>query len=231
MSAEDGNAEMVFASILASTVHDMKNSLSTVINALDDLSTELEEQPLPGNQLSTIRYETKRLNNQLIVLLTLYKLENKQYQLNIDEHLVGEFLHDALLPYQELLNLHHINIDVQCAANLRWYFDENLISGVIGNIIGNSQRYTKDAILIEATEQDGQLCIAVSDNGPGYPLELLSQATPNKKTMSFQTGSTGLGLYFAESIAELHKNKQRHGRISIDNEGINGGSRFRLFLP
>ncbi|MEJ2694437.1 MAG: hypothetical protein P8166_15755 [Candidatus Thiodiazotropha sp.] len=55
---------MKFSDILASTIHDMKNSLSMVINTLDELSSE--NQGREDKRLSTLQHESKRLNNNLI---------------------------------------------------------------------------------------------------------------------------------------------------------------------
>ena len=222
---------MDFSSILASTVHDMKNSLSSVINTLDDLTTEFEETLQSNKKIASLKYESKRLNNQLIVLLTLYKLENRQYSLSVEDHPVKEFLEDAVLPYQELLELNNIALTINCDNHAVWFFDENLLAGVIGNIINNAYRYTEDTIAIYAEIKENQLHISIEDNGPGFPQELLDKTSPTKKSISFQSGSTGLGLYFSQRIAEMHKNKNNRGYIQIDNLGINNGGRFSLVLP
>ena len=52
--------------------------------------------------------------------------------------------------------------------------------------------------------------------------------------INMQSGSTGtgLGLYFAEQIANIHKNKERSGGSTvIDNKSQLGGGRFTLFIP
>ena len=45
------------------------------------------------------------------------------------------------------------------------------------------------------------------------------------------SGSTGLGLYFAARIAELHQRQARSGRIELRNGGLLGGGEFRIYLP
>ena len=46
-----------------------------------------------------------------------------------------------------------------------------------------------------------------------------------------KSGSTGLGLYFAEQIANIHHSGDKKGYITIDNNSKLGGGRFTLFLP
>jgi len=231
MTPDNDNAALDFSIMLANSVHDIKNSLSTVITTLDELTTEIEGNEKSHGKLATLKYESKRINSQLIALLTLYKFENKQYHLLVSDHLVNDVIEDAALPYHELLKSKNIELTVNCEENLVWFFDDNLIAGIINNIINNAYRYSRDSIKVTGEISDNMLVISIEDNGQGYPTTLLSQDNPSQKSISFQTGSTGLGLYFSKTIAELHENKGHHGSIKIDNQGINQGGRFRLFLP
>ncbi len=49
--------------------------------------------------------------------------------------------------------------------------------------------------------------------------------------INMPSGSAGLGLYFAEQITQIHKNKERCGRTIIDNESKISGGRFTIVLP
>jgi hypothetical protein len=55
---------MQFSDILASIIHDMKNSLGMVINTLDEFASENNFQE--NSKLATLQHESKRLNNNLI---------------------------------------------------------------------------------------------------------------------------------------------------------------------
>jgi len=49
--------------------------------------------------------------------------------------------------------------------------------------------------------------------------------------IDYKSGSTGLGLYFAGQIAHMHENKGRRGFIKTNNDGMNGGGKFAIYLP
>jgi hypothetical protein len=53
----------------------------------------------------------------------------------------------------------------------------------------------------------------------------------HQNNISFDNSNTGLGLYFSKLVAEIHKNKGRHGYINTTNEGIDGGGCFAIYLP
>jgi hypothetical protein len=74
----------------------------------------------------------------------------------------------------------------------------------------------------------------VEDNGQGYPECMLisdQEGLLHKKTIDFNTGSTGLGLYFSILVAKSHENNEKKGYISIVNGGALGGGVFTIFIP
>lgn len=222
-----------FTSILASAVHDMKNSLSMVLNSLEEVA-EYCQPPTPeaAAKLAQLQYEGKRLNGQLVQLLTLYKIGKSQYLLNPDEHDVGEFLQEATLHHRELFALREVELTVEAPLALTWFFDRNLVHGVLNNVLNNAYKYTCDRVTVTAHVENGMLALQVSDNGKGYPESMLLECADRQHTgISFVSGSTGLGLYFSQQVAALHQHKNRQGHIVLDNVGIDGGGRFSLFLP
>jgi len=219
-----------FSSILASCVHDMKNSLSMVINTLDDI-TDNDAHAHP-EEIERLKYESKRVNNQLVQLLALYKIGNKQYFLNITETNVRDFVEETLIPHVDLLKKRNITLKIEIDNELVWYFDEPLIKSVINNIVNNAYQYTKDQVCISAELNNNNLRLCITDNGDGYPKEMLQKFKETTKTsINVNTGSTGLGLFFCRQVADLHKNKKKSGTIELDNNGIDGGGRFTLSLP
>jgi K+-sensing histidine kinase KdpD len=49
--------------------------------------------------------------------------------------------------------------------------------------------------------------------------------------LDYAAGSAGLGLYFSQVVAELHRHHERTGRIRLENGGKLGGACFVLQLP
>ena len=69
-----------FSTLLASAAHDMKNSLAMIITTVDHISDSVKQDdhsPL-GKPLNQLRYEARRVNNDLMLLLTLYKFEGER---------------------------------------------------------------------------------------------------------------------------------------------------------
>lgn len=221
-----------FSGILASTVHDMKNSLGLLLSTLDEVMTECTPQSCPVYaQFSKLQYEAKRVNNDLIQLLTLYRIDNSQYTPNIASYSVSEFIEENVLENKPLLDFNAITIDVDCSNDLVWFFDRDLMSGVVNNVMNNAFRYTKDKLRLSAKEENGYLVLQIEDNGRGYPEQILHSRGRPQNPISFRSGSTGLGLYFAATVARLHRNQDKEGFVETRNGGAYGGGCFVIYLP
>jgi len=221
-----------FSAFLASMAHDMKNSLSMLLNTLDEVVSTCPTDKCPSHRhLSQMQYEATRVNFNLIQLLTLYKMDHDQFSINISHYPVSELIEEIILQNKPLLDFKGIEIFTEYPDDLTWFLDSNLISGVINNILNNAYRYTSSKILIRGNENNGCLVLSIEDDGQGYPEEMLGTGVQTSRGVSFKTGSTGLGLYFASMAARLHKNKGREGFISISNGGKYGGGCFTITLP
>jgi len=226
--------EFDYSVLLANSIHEVKNSLNMLLNSIDQVMGHCDGNSCPTYDLfSQIQYEGKRVNDDMVGLLAIYRIKNDQYSANIDEHSVHDFLDENLNQHEIMIRHRNIDYQLDCDDKLHWFFDRDLITGVISNVINNLYKYTKDKLHIKATEENGYLLLTVKDNGPGYPEEMLISDGQNceQKNISFEDANTGLGLYFSRLVAELHKNKGRNGYISTTNDGIDGGGCFSIYLP
>ena len=223
---------MQFSDVLASSIHDIKNSLSLVLNTLDELLEDPSTHFADRNQANVLRFEASRVNNSLIQLLMLYKMDGQQLSPNVMEHNVEDFLDEIVAANRSLVDSLDIEFSHECDPWLSGYFDDNLVQGVLNSAIGNAERYTRDAIRLSACEEDGYLVLRIEDNGGGFPAFMLEQVgTGGAAADSFNSGSTQLGLYFASQVAGLHVDGERHGRLALRNNCALGGGCFELWLP
>lgn len=223
-----------FTELLASSVHDMKNSVGMMLSSLESIGDSFAGASVTQcskEQISLLQYEAKRVNRNLLQLLTLYRLDSGHYSPSIDEWMVNDLLQEAYLLNKPLLTLHDIQVEIDCPDDLRIYCDRSLILGLLDNIITNALRYSKGRLLIRAEEGDEFLTLSIEDDGAGYPDAVLEDMLKNSNVIDFQTGSTGIGLYFSHKIAAMHKNGGRTGTVSITNGGTLGGAVFELSLP
>lgn len=226
--------EFDYSTLLAHSIHEVKNSLNMLLNSVDHVLSTSSEYDTDANKILTqIQYEGKRVNDDLVGLLAIYRINNKQYNANIDEYNVHDFLLENIAQHEVMLRHRNIKETFECDEELYGFFDRDLITGVLSNVINNLYKYTKDRLSVSAYKEDGYVVIRIEDNGPGYPEHMIvsHEAGNNQNNISFENANTGLGLYFSSLAAELHKNKGKRGYITTTNEGINSGGCFSIYLP
>ena len=222
-----------FNMVLASTVHDMKNSLGMLGESLNLILSQISPSQLTAETKdyhTVVQYESSRVNNSLMQLLALYKLENNQLPFNPNYVYLADFLEEQKIKQLPLLEAKNIQCTIEVDESIEAFFDECLIGTLLENIIGNAIRYTKKDIVISG-EQGDQLKIIVNDDGQGYPESMIEMQGNYMLGIDQSTGSTGLGLFFAHKIAEMHRHKDTIGKIELSNGGKLGGGQFCLTLP
>jgi signal transduction histidine kinase len=81
----------------------------------------------------------------------------------------------------------------------------------------------KAQVRIQTQIDDGQICLCVSDNGPGVPMEERQRIF--QPYISSKDSGMGLGLAVVRGIIEDHR-----GHISV-TDAPNGGAQFDICLP
>lgn len=221
-----------FSLAFGSAVHDVKNSVGLLLNTLDEFMAANPPQNEEESKRAVIlNYEASRINNDMMQLLSIYRLENQRLFSAIEEAFIKDFIDDSLLAHDTLLKMKNVEVDLDVDPDLSWYFDPALLRCVFSNVIVNTIRYTQDKMRIAVELIDGYLRISIEDNGTGFPEELCKEPGEFLTRINFNTGSTGLGLYFSAKVAEMHKNEDRAGYIEVDNNSSIGGGAFRLYIP
>lgn len=127
------------------------------------------------------------------------------------------------------------SLEIDPVGDYRVMGDSGKLSQVVGNLIDNAIKYTKEGqikVLLKknpSTALGASLRLEISDSGVGIPAEVMpklflkfSRATDAGKT---NIAGTGLGLYVAKEIIDAH-----HGKIWAESEGVGQGSRFIVEL-
>lgn len=109
--------------------------------------------------------------------------------------------------------------------------DDHMLRMAIENLLSNAIKYTPAGgkIGVSVSAKGNRLKISVSDTGIGIPAEdfpkLYKLFTRLDNSMTETVSGTGVGLYLAKHLVELH-----HGRIIVESEP-DKGSTFTISLP
>ena len=224
------------STFLLSSIHDMKNSLGMMAAYLEDaLADQTPDANSPAREKTAqALYEAQRVNNHLIQLLALYKIDQAFYPFDPQDRPLADLAREALARAQPLADSKGITLDCECPEELYGWLDYELVFGVVVQALHNALHYTRSRVLLTAEAHESGVAIRIEDDGPGFPEFLLEQGnaeTTQQHGISFETGSTGLGLYFADVVARLHQAGGKTGKIYLKNGGPLGGGRFSLELP
>ena len=232
MNEHTTSSNFTFATLIASSVHDLKNVLSSVLESLDWLSNNLngltDEQTQEFSKVSRL---IAQVNSELMELLCFYKFENDQYSMTCIEHNVAECLEAQALFIKSLVSKEQITVTFVCDEELTWSFDQTLVNTAIRNAAMNALRYAKKSLVISAIKENGFLKLQIADDGHGYPSAMLGKVEGYVGQADLNTNSTGLGLYFAEKVANMHIADNKHGYLELTNDNPLGGASFNLYLP
>jgi signal transduction histidine kinase len=215
----------------AFVVHDLKNP----VNSLDlcaqqalrdpELSDRARRSPLH------IRDETTTLSRLILNLLDISRSDEAGLPVRTSEVCIDELTSHVV----EELSLRAQGAGVSLERQVRpatFACDRHLLPRVIANLVENGIRHAPEDSAVRVTascDDDGQLCINVSDAGPGVAPEQRERIfdpfvqLDSGDRMVTRLGR-GLGLTFCRVAVEAHG-----GRIWIEDG--NPGAIFSIKLP
>lgn len=109
--------------------------------------------------------------------------------------------------------------------------DTHMLRMAIENLLSNAIKYTPDGgkVIIKLSSKDAKALLSITDTGIGIRTEdidaIFRRFMRLTNEMSQQVGGTGIGLYLAKHLVELHG-----GTIQVTSRP-NEGSTFTITLP
>jgi len=219
-----------WAEVARRLAHEIKNPLTPIQLSAERLEMKLAER-LSHEDAETLRRSTRTIVNQVAALKAMVD-DFREYARVPAPELVQLDL-NALV--SEVLGLYEnspVPITKELAADLpRVLADGAQIRQVIHNLVQNSQdaleaarQSAPDASIEVRTELAGdRVRLAVSDNGGGFPEELMARIF--EPYVTTKPRGTGLGLAIVKKIIDEH-----HGSVAIENRPSRGAS-VSVLLP
>jgi len=208
--------------LTSSTVHEMRNPLSSIKMNLQALSRAVEQNGR-YKELGDIALEqTRRLEQMLTDLLNF----GKPVKLAPETLPFQELVERTLNETAEVADRNHVSVEVVNHLDGRaLHVDKEQMCRALANLVRNAIEAMQSGgrVTVTANSEAEELELSVQDTGPGLPEEALQRALQPFYTT--KRNGTGLGLPNVQKIVELHG-----GRLLIEN-CPEGGARFRVVLP
>ncbi|HEY9744686.1 MAG TPA: ATP-binding protein [Oculatellaceae cyanobacterium] len=207
--------ERIKESYVATLTHDLRTPLlaqQMVLTSLESAVVGDEQKRL----LSGARESVQDLLEMVNATLLFYKLESAHVTLHRQNHSVLSLLREVMANLQPLAEKKMMSLELNAALNLpEIWVDSIQLKRVFHNLISNAISYghkdTPIHIAVQTQkalgcEQIDNLLIEIRNEGRGIAPEELPRIFDKYFSLSrkFKQIGTGLGLYIARRIVELH---------------------------
>ena len=221
-------------SFFANISHEFRTPLTMISGPVNMLS----ESPNLGSNdrhlLLIVQHSIQRMLRLVNQVMDFSKLDQDALKLNVRRmditaqmnRICDIFLFNAR---EKGINMQKHGLD-DCL--LTWV-DADKLDKIVSNLLSNAMKFTPHGGQIDVTldANDGFVKIIVADTGQGIPqaeLENIFQRfyQLNNQDAGTQSWGTGIGLYYARKLAQLH-----HGSLTAGNRDNGQGAVFTLLLP
>ncbi len=226
MAARLAEAEELERNFLMTVSHELRTPLTAIRGHVEALREGVvTDEEMRVASLTVIAAEAERLERLVGDVLDLAKLGGRRFTVLREEVEMERLVDRAYAAFSEEARRRGIDYGLTVAAKPVIVSDGDRVLQIISNLLSNAFRWTPDGgrIELELTAQDGRVCVAVDDTGPGIPSAERERIF--RPFWSHDGGGTGLGLAIARELAGA-----LGGRISLDTS-TEHGSRFELVLP
>lgn len=215
---------------LSGTVaHEINQPLGAILRNAEAAELYLQKSPPDLKEVKEIVADIRRDNKRAVEVVGKLRSLMKRRTHQMEPVDLGEVINSVSTLLQAEWQPHRIDLRRSVSPGLppvlgdRVYLQQVLVNLILNSVDALKDSPHKRRINVMATETpEGDVELAVQDNGPGFPLKKIHQVFESFVTT--KTHGTGIGLSISRSIVEHHG-----GRIWAENNP-NGGATVRLHL-
>lgn len=225
--------EKIRQDFVANVSHELRTPLTTIKGYTETLLDGALKEEVAFQFIQVIKRHTDRLSKIVEDLLTLSKIESKEFQLNIEKFYLSELIDDVLEFVKEGAEKKKISINAApVSPSLTIEGDRNILEQVLFNLLDNAIKYGREGgkiTLSPVQKNQSEIEVSIRDNGIGIPKEDLPRIFERfyrvDKGRSKDLGGTGLGLSIVKHLIQAHG-----GRVWAESQ-LGEGSTFYFTLP
>ena len=228
MAVELGAAEKMKNDFISSVSHELRTPLTAIKGWAETMQGGGMDDETFDKGMSVIIRESERLSGIVEELLDFSRMQSGRMTLTMDKIDILAELGEAVYMFSERAKSEHKYLLYEEPRMLSPVLgDINRLRQVFVNILDNALKYTNEGgtISVVASEENGFIRVAISDNGCGIPPEHL----PNVKKKFYKANQTvrgsGIGLALADEIMRLHS-----GSLEIESHE-NVGTVVTIRIP
>lgn len=221
-------------SFFANVSHEFRTPLTMIAGPVDSLCDSSTIGQQDRQLLLIVKRSVRRMLRLVNQMMDFNKLENDTLKLRVRRDDVIALLRSfvdifAVNAREKGITLTTYGIEDSFTA----WIDADKLDKIVGNLLSNAMKFTPRGGRVDMRfDADADtMRIIVADTGNGIPADQTEKIFEryyqlnNQQTGSYNWG-TGIGLYYARSLARLH-----HGTLAASNRKEGHGAVFTLILP
>jgi heavy metal sensor kinase len=208
---------------VADASHELRTPLS-ILRAEIQLALERGRSPEELRAaLHSVGEETDRLTQLAEDLLVIARADEGRLPIQLERFQASTLAERVVSRFASGDGAARLRTEVPVGLSLDG--DPRRLEQALTNLVDNAVRYGRGDVTISASGDGDGVALVVSDQGPGFPPELLDRAFERFSRGSRSEAGTGLGLAIVAAIAAAHG-----GTARIIGPAA-GGSEVRIELP
>lgn len=231
MAASLEQTEAMRRELIGNVAHELRTPLSTIKGYMEGLMDGvLPPEPTTYQQ---VYREADRLQRLVSDLQELSRVESGTFELNRQSVNLAELINHTATRLRPQFEEKGIRLNLEIPSDLpQIHGDEDRISQVLINLIGNALQYTPTGgtVTVAAEIHPQELSVTITDTGIGLAPEhlphLFTRFYRVDKSRSRAGGGSGIGLTITKHLIEAHG-----GRLRAKSNGVGRGSAFSFSLP
>lgn len=221
-------------SFFANISHEFRTPLTMISGPVNMLAESTNLKAADRNLLFIVQRSIQRMLRLVNQVMDFSKLEQDALKLNVKRMDVVAEMNNICDIF--LFNAREKGIDMQTHGledSLLIWVDADKLDKIVSNLLSNALKFTPQGGRIDVSldTDGGNVKITVADTGKGIPEEELENIFKrfyqlNDQTTGILNWGTGIGLYYARKLAQLH-----HGTLTAANRENGQGAVFTLRFP
>jgi signal transduction histidine kinase len=211
MSASLASLETMRRSFVANVSHEFKTPMTTIAGFIDGILDGTIPKSEQSKYLKIVSDETKRLSRMVKTLLNLSRVDAGELKLNYSEFDFREKILQVILSFEKNIEDKHLEIKgLDSLEKHNIYADSDLITHIIYNLIDNAIKFSNEngEIDISVKSENNNVYFKIRNTGEGISEKdiphIFERFYKTDKSRSIDKNGTGLGLFIAKSIIDLH---------------------------
>ena len=228
-------ADMLQREFINIAAHELRTPIQPILGMAELIESTLQEKKdassIKPEEIKMIARNARRLQKLSEEILEIARIDSNSLTLHKSLFNPNEVLTLLIEDCKKQIQMdgREVKIIHEQLHDIEIYGDKERIMQVLGNLLSNALKFTKEGTITIRTEQsnndkDQMLTIKVIDTGLGIDQALLLRLFTKFATKSHH--GTGLGLYISKSIVEAHG-----GKIWAENNRNGKGATFTFTLP